>query len=57
MLIIAILVGAGLGLALYYLLATSSDYEWDHKNQKFRNWRKDYEHLEYNRVTHRWEKK
>ena len=54
--ILAVLVGAGIGLALYYFLAYSSNLEWSRKDHKFHNWEKQ-NNMEYNRVTRRWEKK
>lgn len=52
--ILAVLVGAGIGLALYMFLAHSSNLEWSRKTKRFHNWEKEVKG-HYNDITHRWE--
>ena len=51
--ILAILVGAGLGIGLYLFLANSEYYEWSRKTKKFENIRKkkEFTSIELDKVT------
>lgn len=50
---IEILVGALLGLGLYFFLAKSEDLEWNHRTKRFEDWRKkpEYKNLKFDKVT------
>lgn len=53
--ILAILVGAGLGIVLYLFLANSEYYEWSRKTKRFEDIRKkkEFASIELDKVTFR----